>query len=148
MNTQIYERTLFVCLWRIRNFCCRVYLCASVSVSARVCVCVCVLSEAWNWFGLALHLVQQWRVPRWPALLQQCDACTFLMPTRVCVRLWVHVHELVFVRVPAASLLAGNAGNASGSDPTPFVLLAQPAPVGHWWGVMEGVLVGDGVGWG
>lgn len=89
---------------------------------ACVCFCVCVSSEAWSWFGLALRLVQSDNSDVYPGGLYYCSsecACAF-----ACVL----VHELVFLHVPAASLLAGNAGNAL---TPPLVLLAQPTPEGH-----------------
>lgn len=111
-------------------------------MSVPVCtvyMCVCSkwsLGLAWI-SSVSCSIWQQWRVPRWPALLQRCEHAHFSL----CVYVCVFVADLVFVLVPAASLLTGSAGNASALT-QPLVPVAQPKPGGHWWGVM-GVLLGD-----
>lgn len=80
------------------------------------CICVCVPSEACSWLGLALCLVQSDNSDVCPGGLHYCRSVSMRIFT-VCV--CVFAAELVFVFVPAASLLTGNAGNASGSDPIP-----------------------------
>lgn len=62
----------------------------------------------------------------------------------VCVCVCKLVRELVFV--PAASLLAGNAGNASGSDPTSCPAARPAHSRGTLMGSDGGVLVEGGWG--
>lgn len=64
-------------------------------------------------------------------------ACVFF-----CVCACACVCELVFLLVPAALLAGWECRECLALTP-PLVLLAQPTPVGHWWGVM-GALEGNG----
>lgn len=85
-------------------------------MSIPTCMCACVPSDAWSWLGLTLCLVQSDNSDVCPSGLHYCsDLSMRIFYLHVCA----FAAELVFVRVPAASLLTGNAGNASGSDPTP-----------------------------
>lgn len=114
-----------------------------------VCTCVCVFEpQARSWFGLALCLVQSDNSDVCPGGLHYCSRVSVRMYAciSVCVCVCQHVCafvcELVFVHVPVASLLTGNAGNASGSDPTPC-----PACPAHSRGTLMGSDGGTHRGW-
>lgn len=105
---------------------------------------MCVSSEAWSWFGLALCLVQSDNSDVCPGGLHYCSSVSLRIYgcVWVCAFACVLVHELVFVHVLATSLLAGNAGNASDSDPTPC-----PACPAHSRGTLMGSDGGARRGW-
>lgn len=125
----------YLCVWT-----CVLYMHVRVSLS------VCISSEAWNWFGLALCLVQSDNSDVCPGGLHYCSSsgsmriyssmCVFCVCACACVC------ELVFLLVPAALLAGWECRECLALTP-PLVLLAQPTPVGHWWGVM-GALEGNG----
>lgn len=81
----------------------------------RLCMCVS------SWFRLALCLVQSDKSDVRPGGLHFHSTVSMRSPVRVCV----FAAELVFVLVPAAPLLTGNAGNTFGSDTTPRSCLAS-----------------------
>lgn len=125
----------YLCVWT-----CVLYMHVRVSLS------VCISSEAWNWFGLALCLVQSDNSDVCPGGLHYCSSSgSMRIYSSMCVFLCVCMCLCVWTGVFACTCrLTGWLGMQGmlGSDPTPF-LLAQPTPVGHWWGVM-GALEGNG----
>lgn len=83
----------------------------------RVSLSVCVSSEAWNWFGLALCLVQSDNSDVCPGGLHYCSSSgSMRIYSCMCV-FCVCVHALVCVNLCFCLYLppywlAGNAGNA------------------------------------